>query len=81
MSVLPAYLLSWMRTLKVTTMYAMFYYASDFNQLIGDWNTAKVTGMESLLYGAYAFTKAAIFATAFGVNKAHGATIVIHESS
>jgi len=42
-------------TSSVTTMYAMFYYASSFNQAIGRWSVDKVTNMNKMFRGAKAF--------------------------
>ena len=44
-------------TKKVTSVFAMFWFASAFNQNIGTWNTEKVTDMRSMFYTASAFNQ------------------------
>ena len=51
----------------------MFGYAYAFNQPIGNWNTAKVRGKESLLYSEWAFNKSTHIRTALDINKQHPA--------
>ena len=41
----------------MTTMHAMFYVASAFNQDIGSWNTAKVTTMNDMFLPLLRSTK------------------------
>ena len=44
-------------TSKVTDMRYMFYYASSFNQPIGNWNTSKVTNMKNMFSSARKFNQ------------------------
>ena len=44
-------------TSKITSMQGVFWYASTFNQPIGDWDTSKVTTMSRMFEGAQSFNQ------------------------